>query len=947
MRNIPAIILFFLLPAGALNGQYYDTGEDPGSLKWLHIKTGKFDVIYPGKYGKAGIDFAKSLERSHNQITSLFPEKRFRIPVVIHNYTVSSNGYVSWAPKRIELYPTPEQNSIPGDPFDQLTLHELTHVYQMESLRKGFSSVMNVILGEQYTGIVSSLLPLWYLEGDAVFSETFLSRTGRGRSPAFVKELKAVTSGPEKLFKYDKILNGSFRDNVPDHYQYGYEMVTWAKAKHDPDIWNKVISFTAKEPFTLNPVNISLNRNARLTKRKLYYETFDTLKSIWSREKAKTPAEYEPLNPSRKNDYINYYSPVSAGKDSIIAIRTSLSDAPSFVLINTLKKTEKKIYRPGYMFPWLLSYSSGKLLWVESRQDPRWQNREFSDIYILSLRSGRVQRLTHHSRYLGAALSPDGMRIAAVENTSDNRNNLVLIDALSGSVIKSVPSPENRYLQRPQWGDRVTVIYLTDNIEGIMSFSPAENRWDNLLEGNNDLQSAFLRGDSLFYVSSVTGTENIFMKLKGAEARQLTNSRFGATDINVSGKRIFFSDYSRSGNSACSIETGVHSVRTPGNRGDFLINRFEKKEEHTAEPDINYTPEPYRKWQHLFRFHSWFPFYADIEQLQSDPLAIRPGAEIMSQNSLSTLISSFGYEYTANKENVFHSNITWKGWYPVFESRLDYGYNPVVFGKPVAVMSGLRFSNSVYVPLYFSRGWFFQFLRPSLTTEYTNNIYQKPDHTYDYNQVNLKARVYFSNSSRMSLRDIYPRWAQTADLNYIFAPWDRNIFGSSAFFRTAFYFPGLFRDDGFRLKLEAEKQNQSGYIFSNRISFPRAYSRVISNKLKFASADYVVPLVYPDFNISSIFYLKRIRTGIFYDYASGKGNWHFNRNPDGSISRIYNRKTETFQSFGTQILGDFHLFRIPFMISGGVQAAWKDIYSAPQFELLFNMDLYGMTIGRR
>ena len=138
------------------------------------------------------IDFARSLDKAYSDLTSLYPEKKFRIPVIIHNYTTESNGYVAWAPSRMEIYPTPEQNSIPLDPYTQLALHELTHVIQMESLNRGFTRAMSFIAGQQFTGIVSSLLPFWFLEGDAVFSETVLTGSGRGRSPSFQKQLKAL-----------------------------------------------------------------------------------------------------------------------------------------------------------------------------------------------------------------------------------------------------------------------------------------------------------------------------------------------------------------------------------------------------------------------------------------------------------------------------------------------------------------------------------------------------------------------------------------------------------------------------------------------------------------------------------------------------------------------------------------------------------------------------------
>ena len=89
--------------------------------------------------------------------------------MVIHNYTTQSNGYVAWAPRRMEIYPTPEQNTIPLDNEKQLAIHELTHVMQMESLNRGFSRALSILLGEQITGMIAALLPLWFFEGECCF----------------------------------------------------------------------------------------------------------------------------------------------------------------------------------------------------------------------------------------------------------------------------------------------------------------------------------------------------------------------------------------------------------------------------------------------------------------------------------------------------------------------------------------------------------------------------------------------------------------------------------------------------------------------------------------------------------------------------------------------------------------------------------------------------------
>ncbi len=45
-RTILYILLFLLVPI-KLVGQYYNTGQDPASLKWELLSTDHFNFIYP------------------------------------------------------------------------------------------------------------------------------------------------------------------------------------------------------------------------------------------------------------------------------------------------------------------------------------------------------------------------------------------------------------------------------------------------------------------------------------------------------------------------------------------------------------------------------------------------------------------------------------------------------------------------------------------------------------------------------------------------------------------------------------------------------------------------------------------------------------------------------------------------------------------------------------
>jgi hypothetical protein len=962
MRS-PSIIIFIILlvQSGSVFSQYYDTGEDPASLKWVQVKTGRFTVIYPESYGEEGIAYAKSLDDAYYRLESLFPEKKFRIPVILHNYTIRSNGYVAWAPKRMEIYPTPEQNTIPLDPVKQLTIHELTHVLQMVSLNQGFSKGMSYLLGQQFYGVVAFLLPLWFLEGDAVFAESALTGSGRGHDPSFQKQLKAILVDRGPVYSYDMSVSGSYKNFVPDYYQSGFQMVTWAMAKYDHEIWNKVLDYTADYPFTINPVNISLSKNAGLSKKNLYAETLDSLRSLWTRDESRLRAiTYKEINPGKNGNYINYYSPVAAGSDSIIAVKTSLARPPVFVLVTPSRKKEFRIHTPGQIYPWFISYGGGKLVWVETQNDPRWANREYSVIKVMDPATRKVRRLSVRSRYLSASVSPDGKVIAASENTVNNRNSLVFIDAQTGAITDSRPTPHNEYLQHPQWaegGRKITVITLTDKGEGILSYDIPAGEWETLIEpANNDLQSSFLRNDSLYFISSVSGTDNIYLRTKDDKIRSITNSRFGVSDLSAEGGKIIFCDYTFFGNNICINKFPADSGRPYLSResSSFLVNRFDIKpgiQGNNAER--KYTPVPYRKWQHLFRFHSWMPFYADIQQIKSDPASVRPGFTLLTQNNLSTLVSTIGYEYSVEKKHVLHTNVTWKGLYPEIESQLDYGNFPTIakfhenVADPNIVKPGMIFTNTVSVPLSYSSGSFYQYFNPSVTSEYMNNyIYLAGTGSYDYGQTLISGRLYFSNYSVSALRDIYPRWAQTFDLNYTFAPFDRSIYGTDIALRTSFYFPGFFPNNGIKLSLEKEKQNPEKYVLGSRVTLPRGYVNIISQDINFVSVDYALPLAYPDFNIASLLYIKRIRATLFYDYAQGTGNTYYENSPEGLNPVAFHNYSENFSSAGIELMADLNILRIPYMISGGVQGAWPAGSSTPVFSFLLNIDLFGLSINR-
>ena len=90
----------------------------------------------------------------------------------------------------------------------------------MESLNTGFSKACRLFLVNRFTGVsFFTVFRCGFLKEMLYLPNQCLQNQAEEGVPSFQKQLKALTVEKEKMYKYDKILNGSFRNFVPDHYQ--------------------------------------------------------------------------------------------------------------------------------------------------------------------------------------------------------------------------------------------------------------------------------------------------------------------------------------------------------------------------------------------------------------------------------------------------------------------------------------------------------------------------------------------------------------------------------------------------------------------------------------------------------------------------------------------------------------------------------------------------------
>jgi hypothetical protein len=310
---------------------------------------------------------------------------------------------------------------------------------------------------------------------------------------------------------------------------------------------------------------------------------------------------------------------------------------------------------------------------------------------------------------------------------------------------------------------------------------------------------------------------------------------------------------------------------------------------------------------------------------------IFPGVMLFSQNLLSTLISSIGYQFS-NGYSVFTPTLSWRGWYPVFELSAQLGGPARSLPLPDDItLSGTGHYSELkvktYVPLVFTRGRNVTSLTPQAEYEFTNTSYYEGGRLtsgLDY----LHFRLFMSHYRRMSARDLYPRWGQFLSSTITLTPRDEKQFGSLFSAEAGLFLPGIGAHHHLILRGGFQRQDPENYYLPlNRVDFPRGYHPAVSEQLESLKLDYAFPVICPDLSLGALVYLKRLRMDVFYDWSYGK---------DVAESGG-GRYTGSYRSWGTEVLADFHLIRIIFPFSAGIRTGYLSDSGKVFAEMLFTI----------
>jgi len=921
-------------------GQYLISGIDPASVKWRQINTPNFKLIYPLSFEKHAQYIANGLEYVYVPGARTIHPFVHRMPVILHNQTTVPSSVIPYAPRRMDYFTTPPQDIYPQDWVDQLIIHEFRHAAQYSAVNYGFTKALSYVLGEQGSfAAIAFFVPVWFLEGDATAMETALHYTGRGRTPSFEMRLRAqfVQKG---TYSYEKATGGSYRNFVPGKYELGYQLIGLSREIYGSTLWSKVLSNVGRRSYTLVPFSSELKRQTGLNKYNLYDSLALRLKENWLNLDRKIQEnDYQVLSKPSGNDYTNYNLPVIFRDSLIVAVKSSLDDLTKVVLLNKAGH-EKNLFTTGVNYlSESMSASDSVLYWSEMTNDPRWSFRDYRVIKSYHFRTGKIDQLTHGTRYYAPSVSRDGKFIVAVEITLENEYFLVILNSKDGSLIKKISTPDNLLFIHPRWADDgKSIVSVVVGKEGnsLALVASETGKIEILLPFSFlEIKRPSFYGNHVIYNASYNGTDNIYaLDRMTHRIFQVTSARFGASDACLTNDQsgIIYSNYTADGYQLVKeplVPEEWKKITVPVRSAFPLAEKLTQQENFIfntdSVPKVEYESKPYRKAGNLFNFHSWAPIGIDFQNA-----TVSPGVTLLSQNLLGTNITTLGYLWDRNQRTgKYFLSMTNESFFPAIDFNLDYGgrrdikINASNDSIP-ASWKELNISAGLRLPLKWTHNFWTRTFQPSISLNYKN---LKMDESVPMNFIHeqiiaVKYALTATNLMKTSLRDLYPRFGQQLQLNFnntSFETGFNSIFAGQA----TMDFPGIARHHGLRLYGAYQKKTENDYTFSDYIILPRGYEQIFRNEIASFSAIYSMPLFSPDWQLNHFMYVKRVKTAVFYDYA---------RSADQMLPRV-------FSSTGIDLTMDFSLFNFIAPFDAGIRSIYIPETGKMKFQVLFSINL--------
>lgn len=960
------LLVVALLLCGPVSAQYYSWGADAENLSWRKIKGDKMSVIFPDTATELAYRTMHYVKAIQPTIDFGFRFGAMDIPFVIHPENSVSNGMVMWLPKRVEILSSPSIDSYSMPWLKQLAAHEYRHAVQYNNLNHGWVKVFSYILGQQSSTIGLLFMPLWALEGDAVISETAASSFGRALQPSFTIDFRARGLDVLSRKNLDKWFCGSYKEHIPDHYLFGYQLTAFANTKYDENIWDKIVNYSVRNPYVILPNYVAMKKFYKTDATQIVKETFTDLNNFWSKLPEVSDSSTPVLTPAQRS-FTSYRYPMHFGVRSIISVKKDLDTPAALVRTNMESGEETKLCNIGRLSTRPVMQGN-RVWWTEYRRSMLFEQRVGSRLCYMDLGENRVKMLHKYRSALYPTAIEGIEQIAWVEYRPEGIYSVVVGDKKSKKTVASFPiGVEIHSLTYDNTTKKFYFIATADDGIWIGSLDMEGNSTEVTQPAYITISDLTARDGKLYFGSIESGKDEVHtLDLATGRQYRISTSKYGSFSPSPTfDNRVVMTTYNKNG-----YQLALHSLdrekmhevaysKLPKN----IVNPPRKEWKTVNLDTVRFTATDsvelltkhrsrrYSKLTHMFNVHSWAPAsYDPFSLVEEGQMNFNLGATVMSQSLLSNTEGFATWGWNANDGHFFKGalryyglgvNIAINGSYGgkqqmytayTYEQNEETGEYEIVFPEAPEQKRYYNIGASLSLPMYFERGYHTRVLIVNGSWSYSNGLVAKLDRlsieggkisnlaTIGYSEGLhlLQAGVTFHDQVAKAHKDFLPRFGYTLSANYAFNPANSD-FGRLISFYGKLYLPGFARHNSFNIATLFQnsiggfesKLLASNFSFHSAGLIPHGFHLAeIGNRNYLAlSAAYQLPVWYPDGGISSILYFKRVRLNVGFDYASFDKQ-QFVAHPNIGQVNLIDRREHLF-SYGGDITLDINLLRMP------------------------------------
>ena len=656
---------------------------DP-SDKYRFLDTPHFQIVFNAQQQALAVHYSAQLEKAYAFLAERFSERPEKIVVILNDNTDSSNGYATPVPyPHIMLYPVlPLLQEPLGEPSSwslELVTHEFTHILSFYPTN-GFMYALKKIFGTIVAPNV--LMPLWWLEGVAVYNESTVSRGGRLRSTYQDSVLRAMQAdGVLAQFNLAEI--NEILPSYPSSRPYLFGSVFWSEMIDQKGL-NTIDTLHQRQggrvPYFVNDPPLD---HFGLNYEGLFNQGLEKLTQ-------KYDEQLEKLNhvPVSTTSELPWNQDISYSTPRIIATQspTISSDGQFLAVVTTDEYLRKnlKIFRRGPsgfqdMTSWNENGIDAVLDMIDPAKLPSQMNHDhgidehanlpsgsiqrvswfpktsqivfdkisavssfqtFSDLYTFDLKTKELKQLTQKKRYREPSVSPNGEKLAFIEVSSGKTK--VCLMTLKDEKITCLN--EGKFDEIYSWptfskDDQLLVTKRNDLGQDQLlevSFDPVTSKIQNIRAVIPSSNATLFRfplaiQNKTYFVTNANGVPNI-ATIKNSQVEPISHLKTGSLSFTVDpiSNAIYFTQITSKGLQVSALNSNI----TPGTALPVIQPVFLQNNKHTSqqpiEPATTVTTDSsaisdYSALPFLFPRY-WIPFVSTSSQNSGLLLSVQTGA---------------------------------------------------------------------------------------------------------------------------------------------------------------------------------------------------------------------------------------------------------------------------------------------------------------------------------